>query len=82
MAQIVVGHSLIQALKDFKGGNEAYVGTCFEIEKRPAQPGKRNKEDTKVTDLLIALAETALQGENPSAALAAVRIAAVAAKVR
>jgi aspartate kinase len=35
-------------------------------------PGKRNKEDTKVTDLLIALAETALRGEDASAALTAV----------
>jgi aspartate kinase len=35
-------------------------------------PGKRNKEDAKVTDLLIALAETALRGEDASPALAAV----------
>ena len=31
-------------------------------------PGKRNKDDTKVTDLLIALAKYALDGKNtPSA---------------
>jgi len=35
-------------------------------------PGKRNKEDAKVTDLLIALAETALRDENTDAALSAV----------
>ena len=35
-------------------------------------PGKRNKEDTKVTDLLIALAKTALDGKDTTAALAAV----------
>lgn len=27
-------------------------------------PGKRHSQDTKVTDLLIALADTALKGEN------------------
>lgn len=43
-------------------------------------PGKRNKEDAKVTDLLIALAETALRGEDPAAALEAVvaRFSAIA----
>ncbi len=35
-------------------------------------PGKRNKADTKVTDLLITLAEKALAGECTKAALAAV----------
>ncbi len=35
-------------------------------------PGKRNKADTKVTDLLIALAEKALSGECTKAALDAV----------
>jgi aspartate kinase len=35
-------------------------------------PGKRNKEDTKVTDLLIALAETALREQDTAADLAAV----------
>ncbi len=35
-------------------------------------PGKRNKEDAKVTDLLIALAETALRDESTDAALDAV----------
>ncbi|MGN0827530.1 MAG: aspartate kinase [Kiritimatiellia bacterium] len=35
-------------------------------------PGKRNKSDTKVTDMLIALAETALAGLDTEAALAAV----------
>ena len=32
-------------------------------------PGKRDKGDTKVTDLLIALAQTALKGENTDGAL-------------
>ena len=35
-------------------------------------PGKRNKGDTKVTDLLIALAQKALDGADTTAALAAV----------
>ena len=35
-------------------------------------PGKRNSKDTKVTDLLIALAKAALAGENTDAALKAV----------
>ena len=35
-------------------------------------PGKRNRQDTKVTDLLIALAKTALEGRDTRAALAAV----------
>lgn len=35
-------------------------------------PGKRNSGDTKVTDLLIALAETALKGENTDLAFGAV----------
>ena len=35
-------------------------------------PGKRDKGDTKVTDLLIALAKAALEGKNVSAALAEV----------
>ena len=36
-------------------------------------PGKRNKDDTKVTDLLIALAKYALDGKNTASALDAVR---------
>ena len=35
-------------------------------------PGKRNKGDTKVTDLLIALAQCALDGKNTAPALDAV----------
>ena len=35
-------------------------------------PGKRDKNDTKVTDLLIALAKTALDGKDTTQALAAV----------
>ena len=35
-------------------------------------PGKRNSGDTKVTDLLISLAETALRGEDTKAALGVV----------
>ena len=35
-------------------------------------PGKRNKDDTKVTDLLIALAKYALDGKNTASALDAV----------
>ena len=35
-------------------------------------PGKRNSGDTKVTDLLIALAEKAMGGEDAEPALAAV----------
>ena len=35
-------------------------------------PGKRNKSDTKVTDLLITLAQKALAGADTTAALAAV----------
>ena len=34
-------------------------------------PGKRDKNDTKVTDLLIALANAALEGKKTDAALAA-----------
>ena len=43
-------------------------------------PGKRNKGDTKVTDLLIALAQKALDGADTKSALAAVvaRYAAIA----
>ena len=43
-------------------------------------PGKRNKGDTKVTDLLIALAQKALDGADTASALAAVvaRYAAIA----
>ena len=44
-------------------------------------PGKRNKEDTKVTDLLIDLAETSLRGEDTTSSRATVvsRFAAIAA---
>lgn len=44
-------------------------------------PGKRNSGDTKVTDLLIALAKTALEGKDSAAALKAVvdRYAEIAA---
>ena len=47
-------------------------------------PGKRNKEDTKVTDLLIALAETALAGKDTSKPLAAVvaRYAEIASELK
>ncbi len=43
-------------------------------------PGKRDKDDTKVTDLLIALAKCALEGRNTASALNAVvaRYAAIA----
>ena len=43
-------------------------------------PGKRDKDDTKVTDLLIALAKCALEGRNTASALEAVvaRYAAIA----
>lgn len=46
-------------------------------------PGKRNREDTKVTDLLIALAEKALAGEDAKGALEAVveRYASMAAEL-
>ena len=47
-------------------------------------PGKRNSRDTKVTDLLIALANTALKGEDTAAALKAVvdRYAEIAATLK
>ena len=47
-------------------------------------PGKRNSGDTKVTDLLIALADVALKGEDTSAALKAVvdRYAEIAATLK
>ena len=47
-------------------------------------PGKRNSKDTKVTDLLIALANTALKGEDTAAALKAVvdRYAEIAATLK
>ena len=47
-------------------------------------PGKRHGGDTKVTDLLIALAQTALKGENTDRAFGAVveRYAEMAAELR
>ena len=47
-------------------------------------PGKRNSKDTKVTDLLIALANTALEGKDTVAALKAVvdRYAEIAATLK
>ena len=47
-------------------------------------PGKRNSKDTKVTDLLIALANTALKGEDTAVALKAVvdRYAEIAATLK
>ena len=47
-------------------------------------PGKRDKGDTKVTDLLIALADVALKGEDTAAALKAVvdRYAEMAAELQ
>ena len=47
-------------------------------------PGKRDKGDTKVTDLLIALAQAALKGENTDKQLAAVvgRYAEMAAELK
>ena len=47
-------------------------------------PGKRNKSDTKVTDLLIALAETALKGGDVESPLKAVvdRYASIAADLK
>ena len=47
-------------------------------------PGKRNSGDTKVTDLLIALAKAALNGENTDAPLKAVvdRYAEIAADLK
>ena len=47
-------------------------------------PGKRNSGDTKVTDLLIALAKTALEGKDSAAALKAVvdRYAEIAATLK
>ena len=47
-------------------------------------PGKRDKGDTKVTDLLIALANAALKGEDTAAALATVvgRYAEMAAELQ
>ena len=47
-------------------------------------PGKRNSKDTKVTDLLIALAKTALEGKATDAALKAVvdRYAGIAADLK
>ena len=47
-------------------------------------PGKRNSGDTKVTDLLIALAKAALNGENTAAPLKAVvdRYAGIAADLK
>ena len=47
-------------------------------------PGKRNSKDTKVTDLLIALAKTALEGKDTAAALKAVvdRYAEIAATLK
>lgn len=48
---------------------------CADRERRivvVSAPGKRNKSDTKVTDLLIALAKAALAGKDTKAELAAV----------
>ena len=47
-------------------------------------PGKRHSQDTKVTDLLIALAETALKGENTDRQFGAVveRYAEIAQELR
>lgn len=40
---IVCGKALSQNLKDYKGGNQQYVGLNFEITKHPPAPGKRWK---------------------------------------
>lgn len=44
--QIVAGAALVGELKDYKGGNSAYMGLSFEIIKNPAKPGKRAKQWT------------------------------------
>jgi len=41
--QMVLGVVLGKELSAYKGGNQAYVGLCFEITKRPAAEGKRAK---------------------------------------
>lgn len=39
----VVGAMLKSELQRYRGGNNAYVGLCFEIAKKAAAPGKRSK---------------------------------------
>ena len=41
--QIVTGVNLAQTLRDYKGGNQAYVGLSFEITKLKSAPGKKWK---------------------------------------
>lgn len=40
---MVPGKALGQNLKDYKGGNGAYIGLCFELTKHPKPEGKRWK---------------------------------------
>lgn len=40
---LVAGAILAKELKEYKGGNEQYVGLCFEYTKRPPAEGKRAK---------------------------------------
>lgn len=46
LMQMVPGKALEQNLKDYKGGNQAYVGLSFEITKHKAAEGKRWKPYT------------------------------------
>ena len=50
---MVVGASLSKSLKDYKGGNCAYVGLDFALVKRKAAEGKRFK-DWEVSQVEVA----------------------------
>lgn len=43
LSEIVAGTALVQNLRDYKGGNFAYVGLCFEIIKHKRAEGKKWK---------------------------------------
>ena len=43
MVQVVAGKGLTMNLREYDGGNDAYVGRCFEITKHASPAGKRWK---------------------------------------
>ncbi len=44
VATMVAGKALCDRLKTYQGGNDRYVGLCFEITKLPQEAGKRWKD--------------------------------------
>lgn len=44
LMHMVSGKALSQRLREYRGGNDKYVGLCFEITKKAKENGKRWKE--------------------------------------